>query len=85
MTLLRQHIKDNWEEDNIIPYSDKQFIRDNIVESMTKCSDLTIIENLEECMHNIAVEDYPEYWPNVLVQIGENLNSDNSQICYASL
>ena len=52
---------------------------------MTNCTDLTVIENLEECMHMIVLEDYPERWPDVLFQIGENLNSDNDQICYASL
>lgn len=36
-------------------------------------------------MHVIAIEDYPERWPNVLMQIGENLTSDNTQVCYASL
>ena len=52
---------------------------------MTKCIDLTVMENLEECMHIIVLEDYPENWQNVLFQIGENLNSDDDQVWYASL
>ena len=42
---------------------------------MTKCTDLTVMENLEDCMHLIAQEDYPHNWPDVLFQIGENLTS----------
>lgn len=52
---------------------------------MTKCTDLTVIKNLEDCMHIIALEDYPERWPDVLFQIGEYLSSDNNQCCYAAL
>lgn len=43
------------------------------------------MENLEDCMHLIAQEDYPHNWPDVLFQIGENLTSDDDQTCYASL
>lgn len=52
---------------------------------MTRCSDLQIMKTLEECVHLIAVEDYPEQWPGVLVQIGENLTSEEVQVCYSSL
>jgi len=85
VTLLRQHIGERWEEENEISQNDKQIIRDNIVESMTKCTDLTVMESLEDCMHIIAVEDYPENWPNVLVQVGENLTAESPQVWYASL
>jgi hypothetical protein len=85
VTLLRQNIDDRWEEDKSISEGDKEIIRANIVPSMTKCTDLTVIQSLEDCMHVIAVEDYPENWPNVLMQIGENLTSEDAQTCYASL
>lgn len=85
MTLLRQHIGEKWDEEGEISEADKQIVRDNIVDSMTKCTDLTIMQNLEDCMHIIALEDYPHNWPNVLVQIGESLTSEDVQTCYASL
>lgn len=85
MTLLRQHVSERWEDEKDIPDSDKQIIRDNIVTCMTKCTDLAIIESLEDCMHLIAIEDYPHNWDNVLMQIGENLMSEEVQVCYASL
>jgi len=85
VTLLRQQIEDKWESKDGICESDKQIIRENIVDSMTKCTDLTVMENLEDCMHLIAQEDYPHNWPDVLFQIGENLTSDDDQTCYASL
>jgi len=52
---------------------------------MTNCVDLTTIKNLEECMYVIALEDYPDRWPNALAQIGESILSEDSQTCYASL
>jgi hypothetical protein len=52
---------------------------------MTRCSDIRIVKTLEECVHLIAVEDYPEEWPGVLEQIGENLESEDVQVCYSSL
>lgn len=79
MTLLRQHVGEKWDEEGEISEADKQLVRDNIVDSMTKCTDLTIMQNLEDCIHIIALEDYPHNWPNVLLQIGESLTADDVQ------
>lgn len=52
---------------------------------MTQCTDLIILKSLEDCVHTIAYEDYPEEWPEVLQQIGERMIEDNVQVQYSSL
>ena len=86
MTLLRQHISDRWEDEKgDITEADRTTIKENIVPSMTKCTDLAIMKSLDDWVHTIALEDYPHHWPGVLQQIGENIISDNVLVCYSSL
>ena len=84
-TLLRQHMEDRWSQENEICQEDRQIIKEHIVPSMTLCTDLTIIQNLEDCMYVIAQEDYPQNWPDVLTQIGEKMQCEDSQVLYPTL
>ena len=85
VTLLRQYVEERWDTEGEISQNDKEIIKENIVGSMSACTDLMIIENLEDCMNFIALEDYPERWDGVLEQIGANMVSEDLQVCYAAL
>lgn len=86
VTLLRKHVDDRWDSrESHISESDRKIVKENLVPSMTKCTNLTVMKNLEDCIYSIAVDDYPGNWDCVLMQIGESMNSDDDQVCYASL
>lgn len=84
VTILRKNICERWEEENISD-EDRKILKENIVPAMTQVTDLTIMDSLEECIHHIAYEDYPQEWPGVLEQVGERIVSDDAQVQYSSL
>ena len=56
VTLLRQQIEEKWSEKDKVLESDKQLIRDNIIECITKSTDFSVIQSLEDCTRNLVLK-----------------------------
>uniref|UniRef100_A0A4W4GGK0 Importin N-terminal domain-containing protein n=1 Tax=Electrophorus electricus TaxID=8005 RepID=A0A4W4GGK0_ELEEL len=60
-----------------IPESDRQFIRDNIVEAIIQSPERIRVQ-LTTCIHHMIKHDYPGKWTAIVDKIGFYLQSDNS-------
>nr|AAH64673.1 Ipo7 protein [Danio rerio] len=60
-----------------IPETDRQFIRDNIVEAIIQSPERIRVQ-LTTCIHHMIKHDYPGRWTAIVDKIGLYLQSDNS-------
>nr|XP_061796203.1 importin-7-like [Nerophis lumbriciformis] len=61
---------------NKIPFEDRQFIRDSIVEAIIHSPERIRVQ-LTTCIHHMIKHDYPAKWTTIVDKIGFYLQSDN--------
>ena len=70
----------------ILPESDKEQVRLNLVAKMYECDNEKIVKQYSRCVTSIARFDYPERWPTLLTNdIANALNSQNEKGIYTGL
>ena len=91
---LKNIIIDSWiipldfepdEKYDLINEEDKEFIRTNILNSISTITLKPILLQFEECFSNIASKDFPEGWPILIAQIDNGLKGAKEPLQFRAL